>query len=130
MKYIYNTTIKMLISYEDDNDYVLQENDYLITQEQFNAIVENKNSTLHWTKGNDNKLSFTFTKNVERELKDKQNQLRNRRKNLLNAFDKWEKAVMRGREVDSEEIMSWYKNILDLKESAFNNIPDRIKYYL
>lgn len=130
MKYIYNTTIKMLISYEDDNDYVLQENDYLITQEQFNAIVENKNSTLHWAKGNDNKLSFTFTKNVERELKDKQNQLRNRRKNLLNAFDKWEKAVMRGREVDSEEIMSWYKNILDLKESAFNNIPDRIKYYL
>lgn len=56
--------------------------------------------------------------------------LRNKRKPLLVAFDKWEKAVLRGREEDSKEIMEWYQNILDLNEEAFNNVPERIKYYL
>ena len=49
---------------------------------------------------------------------------------FLEAFDKWEKAVLRGREEDSEDIMFWYRNLLDLKEETFNNVPERIKYYL
>lgn len=57
-------------------------------------------------------------------------ELRFKREALLIAFDKWEKAVIRGREEDSAKIMSWYYDLLDLKESAFTNIPERIKYYM
>lgn len=61
------------------------------------------------------------------ELKEK---LRSKRTSLLNAFDKWEKAVLRGRESDDYAIMAWYKELLDLKETAFANVPVRIQYYL
>ena len=37
---------------------------------------------------------------------------------------------MREREQDDEMVMSWYRNLLDLQESAFADIPERIKYYL
>ncbi len=63
----------------------------------------------------------------EEELK---NILRAKRNSLLNAFDKWEKAVLRGRKEDKEYIMSWYYDLLDLKEYAFKNVPEEIKYYL
>ena len=65
-------------------------------------------------------------------LEKRKNYLRQKRKSLLEAFDKWEKAVLRGREEDSIFIISWYKNLLNLVENAFEteNIPDRIKYYL
>lgn len=52
------------------------------------------------------------------------------RSHLLEAFDKWEKAVVRGREQDSEEVMTWYQNILDLNEDAINNIPMAVEYYI
>lgn len=57
-------------------------------------------------------------------------ELRLQREPLLEAFDKWEKAVLRNREQDSVVIMGWYQDILDLIPSAFENIPERIKYYL
>lgn len=63
----------------------------------------------------------------DEELK---NMLRAKRKNLLEAFDKWEKGVLRGREYDDNTIMNWRLDLLDLKETAFENIPERIKYYL
>lgn len=56
--------------------------------------------------------------------------LRAKRVSLLNAFDKWEKAVLRGREQDDYVIMAWYSQLKDLNENAFKNIPARIKYYL
>lgn len=56
--------------------------------------------------------------------------LRSKRVSLLTAFDKWEKAVLRGRELDDEAVMQWYQDLLDLKESAFENVPARVKYYL
>lgn len=68
---------------------------------------------------------------TEEELEEQR--LTNRRAervSLLAAFDKWEKAVMRGREEESEEIMQWYYDLLDLKELAFENVPERVKYYL
>lgn len=61
------------------------------------------------------------------ELKER---LRNKRTLLLNAFDKWEKAVLRGREQDDYLIMVWYRNLLDLQDIAFIEVPERIKYYL
>lgn len=64
---------------------------------------------------------------TEEELKE---QLRTKRTPLLNAFDKWEKAVLRGREQDDYAIMAWYQSLLNLNETAFENIPERIKYYL
>lgn len=58
--------------------------------------------------------------------------MREKRNRYLPAFDLWEKAVVRGREEDSSEIMQWYRDMLDLKPDAFKdeNIPDKIKYYL
>lgn len=56
--------------------------------------------------------------------------LRTKRAKLLTAFDKWEKAVLRGRENDDVEIMCWYYNLLNLIETAFDEIPQRVKYYL
>lgn len=64
---------------------------------------------------------------TEEELKDI---LRTNRSSLLSAFDKWEKAVLRGREQDDYVIMSWYQSLLNLDKNAFENIPVRIKYYL
>lgn len=60
------------------------------------------------------------------------NELRLIRKPLLLAFDKWEKAVLRGREIDDSSVLEWYENILNLVASAFEdeNIPARIKYYM
>ena len=56
--------------------------------------------------------------------------LRSRRAPLLEAFDKWEKAVLRGRESDDIAVMEWYKRMLDLDELAFESIPLRIQYYV
>lgn len=58
------------------------------------------------------------------------NILRQRRINLLPPFDLWEKAVLRGREEDSPEVMTWYANILSLVETAFDNIPEEISKYM
>ena len=55
---------------------------------------------------------------------------RHERKRLLIAFDKWEKAVLRGRESDSDEVMTWFNSLLDLKDEAFINIPEAVRYYL
>jgi len=63
----------------------------------------------------------------EGEIKER---LREERKELLDAFDKWEKAVLRGREEDDPQIMEWMQALLNLEEEAFLTIPDRIAYYL
>lgn len=60
----------------------------------------------------------------------KKDKLRARRVALLAAFDKWEKAVLRGREEDDAVIMQWYQDLLDLEETAFENVPERVRYYL
>lgn len=76
---------------------------------------------------------LVFIPYTEEEIREnKIKELRSKRKTLLEAFDKWEKAVLRGRELESDTIMQWYQDILDLKESAFEetNIPERVKYYM
>lgn len=60
----------------------------------------------------------------------KKDKLRARRVALLAAFDKWEKAVLRGREEDDIAIMQWYQDLLDLEETGFENVPERVRYYL
>ncbi|MCM1130083.1 MAG: hypothetical protein NC310_00270 [Roseburia sp.] len=65
---------------------------------------------------------------------DKRNKyLRIRRKHALdNGFDKWEKAMLAGREVNDPLVYQWYNNLLDINttEEALQNIPERVAYYL
>lgn len=76
-------------------------------------------------------VELGFTKEcLEENEQLHKDELRNKRKPLLEAFDLWEKAVLRGRENDSQEVMDWYRSLLDLDEIAFENIPKEIKYYL
>lgn len=74
-------------------------------------------------------IDYDNTEDLKKQEKD---ELRTKRIILLEAFDKWEKAVLRGRENEDDTIMQWYQDILDLKESAFEeaNILERIKYYM
>lgn len=77
----------------------------------------------------------TETEEYKREAAKKQKEqrlqeLRGNRVKLLEAFDKWEKAVLRGRAEDDAEIMNWYRDILDLKAEAFENVPEAVRYYL
>lgn len=89
-------------------------------------------------RGYDGQLVFmheTETEEYKREAAEKQNEqrlqeLRGNRIKLLEAFDKWEKAVLRGRAEDDAEIMNWYRDILDLKAEAFENVPEAVRYYL
>lgn len=129
MKYIYNIKNNSMMAYKDTNPYIPQENEYYITKEQFNDLESNRDKQINVTLNDDSTLTFEF---VEIPLTEEQilNQLRVKRKPLLEAFDLWEKAVLRGREEDDASIMLWYYDLLNLVESAFENIPDRIKYYL
>ena len=67
---------------------------------------------------------------AKRELE----KLRAMREPLLVAFDKYKSNVNYGVQFESEEdrnvIISWYRDLLNLEKSAFENIPERIKYYL
>ena len=85
-------------------------------------------SVLGVTKKFDNNefLDMTSEEMTEKNLF----KLRTKRKYLLIAFDKWEKAVLRGREQEDNMINMWYQLLLDLNVAAFENVPDRIKYYL
>lgn len=71
-----------------------------------------------------NPLELSIPEEVQLEEK------RGQRKNLLEAFDRWEKAVLRGRAEDSFTIMSWYYSLLNLEDEAFIEVPSEIQYYL
>ena len=72
------------------------------------------------------------------ELKEiKINQLREQRKPLLEAFDKYRSAVSYGIVNETSEehqaILTWYNNLLDLDTQTLNTkeaIPPKIAYYL
>lgn len=59
--------------------------------------------------------------------------LRIRREPLLTAFDKYKTNVQYGIETETskqhEINLLWYQDLKDLKESAFENVPERIAYY-
>lgn len=73
---------------------------------------------------------FTIQKPSEPTEEEKLSYLRSERATLLNAFDKWEKAVLRGRQTDDENVMIWYNKLLNLEQDAFENIPEAVRYYL
>ena len=56
--------------------------------------------------------------------------MRHDRRVLLDAFDKWEKGVLRGREEEGDTVMGWYRDLLDLDPKAFADVPEKVRYYL
>ncbi len=56
------------------------------------------------------------------------------RNDLLKAFDIYKSNVSYGiiieNDTEKQEIIEWYKNLLDLNDCAFEHIPTRIKKYL
>lgn len=78
-------------------------------------------------------------KDLIRGTKYEKEVLRNKRKPLLEAFDKYKTNVQYGIETEDaythEAILSWYHAILNLDntntaDNALNNVPARIRYYL
>ena len=59
---------------------------------------------------------------------------RSLREPLLKAFDIYKSNVYYGIITETAEehtaILSWYKNLLDLKESALGNVPKKVEEYL
>jgi hypothetical protein len=78
---------------------------------------------------------YVYVPYTEKELlENKKLLLREKREPLLTAFDKYKSNVNYGVEFESDEqrekIIAWYRLLLELNEYAFNNVPDRVKYYL
>lgn len=125
----------MKINYRLDNE------NYIIgyTVVPFNAnkpfiVISNlKDITLHKTRIINNKLDNNGVGNKTYFLRQK-NKLRAKRKVLLEAFDKYKTNVMYGIKLEDTStklnITNWYNDLLDLKEAAFTNVPNEIKYYL
>lgn len=74
------------------------------------------------------KVSLTFNEET------KKNFLRNKRKPILTALDSYKSSVAFGTEIETPEqhqrIIAWYEDLKELKESAFENIPERVAYYI
>lgn len=71
---------------------------------------------------------------LEQEKLAKIETLRAKREPLLAAFDKYKSNVYYGIEVEmiqeKQSIMAWYNSILGLDETALENVPVKIKYYV
>lgn len=74
----------------------------------------------------------TLVYDISRENEYKKSELRAQRKDILNAFDIYKTNVYYGIEQDEdrEQILAWYQDLLDLKETAFKNIPEAIQKYM
>ena len=127
---IYDENTMKVIGFDIDKPNIIENRPYILVEEERHMpLVEMANSGRELYVKNVEKAEFDLRDIVfseEEILRDK----RFNREPLLLAFDKWEKAVLRGREDDDEFIMQWYQDLLDLKDSAFETVPDRIKYYL
>lgn len=106
----------------------LNENAIVITLEEFEGI---KNRTKRFDLENNCVVDYDNTEDLKIA---KINELRAKREPLLTAFDKYKSNVVYGVEFESEEqrqkIIAWYRLLLELNEFAFENVPERVKYYL
>lgn len=106
------------------SDYKFDEN-AIYTEEEIVRDYDGQLVFKHETE-TDEYLKIKVEKDREKAL----DELRYRRVKLLEAFDKWEKAVLRGRAEDDETVMAWYRDLLDLKAEAFESVPEAVRYYL
>lgn len=122
---------KYYVQFYDDGTLRSYANgEYDFTRDGMEEISEELYNELPYLKKSDGVISIDYSSKISGEETNRLNILRNKRIPLLEAFDKWEKAVLRGRETDSVIIMNWYQNLLDLKTEAFDDIPERVRYYL
>lgn len=60
--------------------------------------------------------------------------LRLKRRKILSAYDIYKTNVLYGTLSETEqehaEIVAWYQRLLDLEVSAFDEVPEKIRYYL
>lgn len=79
-------------------------------------------------------MSVVAYDNTEDLENSKLEELRAMREPLLIAFDKYKSNVNYGVEFETaeqrDEIVLWYNSILNLEGTAFEIIPERIRYYL
>lgn len=63
-----------------------------------------------------------------------ENYFRSLRQPILDAFDIYKNNIFYGIETETDEEklinLMWYQDLLDLKESALENVPDKIKRYV
>lgn len=130
---IFNENLTEEVKQYNTNLYYLMNAEIPFNKEAYKVLTEHERSNLilsqDWSIEYVLKLvPYTSEELAKRDMA----QLRSRRSILLTGFDKWEKAVLRGREEDSADVMEWYQKLLDLDETAFTdaNIPERVKYYL
>ena len=136
---IYNKETKSfgVVQYFETLPLEEQENSIIISEEILKECM-NLKSQGYDVSVNDN-LEIISILNEEKLAiikKHKLDELRNKRRPLLEAFDKYKSNINYGIIVENEEtratIISWYSDLLNLVESAFeeDNIPSEIKYYL
>jgi hypothetical protein len=81
----------------------------------------------------ENNCVIDYDNTIDKIIEHK-NELRAKRVPLLKAFDVYKSSVAYGVEFENEEqreeIVKWYGDLLHLEESAFEDIPERIRYYL
>lgn len=114
-----------------------QENSIIISNELMSECMKLKSQGYEIELDDNLEIHKTLNQDkVNRINEAKIDRLRNKRKPLLEAFDKYKTNVNYGIIVEDEEtkgrIISWYSDLLNLVESAFkeDNIPSEIKYYL
>lgn len=130
IRVIYDENTKKVTGFDYDSPEKKEEEPYvLVENERHMPLVEMANSGRELYVKDIDKAEFAL-RDIILSDEDILREMRFKRESLLLAFDKWEKAVLRGREEDSEEVMQWYQNLLDLQSFAFYNIPDRVKYFM
>lgn len=100
----------------------------IVTKEELKAI---DNKTKCFDLENNCVVEYDDTEELERQRKQ---ELRAKREPLLKAFDTYKTNIVYGLVEETEEerndIVAWYKRLLDLDEAAIENVPSNISYYL
>lgn len=108
--------------------FPLNDKAIFVTYEDLEAI---DNKTKCFDLENNCVIDYDNTQDLEIA---KLEELRAKREPLLIAFDKYKSNVNYGVEFESEEereqIIAWYRLLLELNEFAFEIVPERVKYYL
>lgn len=137
MKYYYNIKEKYFFSKIDD-DYRIKKNEFEVAKEIYDEYLDKtKKGYICSIIKNGDDISFTCVERKNKTDLEKQkalNKLRAKRKSLLIAYDKYKSNVLYGAITEDmatkSRIIFWYKQILDLKEDALNNVPNEIQRYL
>lgn len=112
-----------------------QENSIIISNELMSECMKLKSQGYDIELDDNLNISKTLNQEKVNEINERKlNKLRAKRKPLLEAFDKYKSNVNYGIVVEDEttraKIVAWYNDLLNLVETAFENIPSEIQYYL